>query len=115
MYIDLFAMDGDGTLHVLELKRDKTPRDVVGQALDYGAWVATLTRDSVIEIANRHLEVPFEAAFEKVFGDAPPDELNDEQQLTIVATELDAGSEHRDPSARVRGADQRSVLLLPGR
>ena len=34
-YIDLLAMDADGNLNVLELKRDKTPREVVAQALDY--------------------------------------------------------------------------------
>jgi RecB family endonuclease NucS len=34
-FIDLLAMDGEGNLHVLELKRDKTPRDVVAQVLDY--------------------------------------------------------------------------------
>jgi hypothetical protein len=92
-YIDLLAIDADGNLHVLELKRDKTPRDVVAQALDYGSWVSTLTRDEVIDIANGHLAEPFEVAFEDIFGEAPPDELNAELQLTIVATDLDSSSE----------------------
>lgn len=91
--IDLLAIDAEGTLHVLELKRDKTPREVVAQALDYGSWVSTLTRDEVIGIANDHLGQPFEAAFEEVFGEIPPDELNAELQLTIVATNLDSSSE----------------------
>jgi RecB family endonuclease NucS len=37
--IDLLAIDQDGALYVIELKRDKTPREVVAQALDYGSWV----------------------------------------------------------------------------
>lgn len=92
-YFDLLAIDADGNLHVLELKRDKTPREVVAQALDYGSWVSTLTRDQVTAIANEHLEQPFEAAFETVFGETPPDELNAELELTIVATSLDSSSE----------------------
>ena len=91
--IDLLAIDAEGNLHVLELKRDKTPRDVVAQVLDYGSWVTTLTREQVIDLASGHLGVPFEAAFEDVFGAAPPDELNAELELTIVATDLDASSE----------------------
>lgn len=92
-YIDLLAIDSDGNLHVLELKRDKTPRDVIAQVLDYGSWVSTLTREQVIDIASEHLTEPFEAAFEDVFGSAPPDELNGELQLTVVATDLDNSSE----------------------
>lgn len=92
--IDLLAIDSDGNLHVLELKRDKTPRDVVAQVLDYGSWVTTLTREQVTDLAADHLTgTTFEAAFEEVFGSAPPDELNGELQLTVVATDLDAGSE----------------------
>lgn len=93
-FIDLLAMDGEGNLHVLELKRDKTPRDVVAQALDYGSWVSTLDRDSIIDLANAHFgDVQFEAAFYEVFGATAPDELNASLQLTIVATDLDADSE----------------------
>ena len=51
-YVDLLAIDADGTLHVLELKRDKTPRDVVAQVLDYGSWVTTLGREDVIQLAT---------------------------------------------------------------
>lgn len=39
MIIDLMAIDVDGGLHILELKSDRTPRDVVVQVLDYGARV----------------------------------------------------------------------------
>lgn len=92
-YIDLLAMDGDGRLHVLELKRDRTPRDVVAQALDYGSWCATLTTDDVVQIANDYLSVPLEEAFDDVFHTSRPDVLNEELQLTIVASELDNSSE----------------------
>src|SRR5699024_4930943 len=91
--VDLLAIDADGNLHVLELKRDRTPREVVAQVLDYGSWVSTLSRDDVIDIAEKFLDEPFESAFEEVFGAAPPDELNSEPQLTVVASSLDASSE----------------------
>src|SRR5687768_3772370 len=45
--IDVLAVDAEGRLHVLELKRDKTPRDVIAQTLDYGSWVHTLTLEDV--------------------------------------------------------------------
>jgi RecB family endonuclease NucS len=37
--IDLLAVDANGTVIVIELKRDKTPRDVVAQAIDYASWI----------------------------------------------------------------------------
>ena len=91
--LDLLAIDAEGNLNLLELKRDKTPREVVAQVLDYGSWASTLSRDDIIDIATKHLDQPFEAAFEDVFGSAPPDELNGDLSLTIVAAELDASSE----------------------
>lgn len=91
--LDLLAIDAEGNLHLLELKRDKTPREVVAQILDYGSWASTLSHDEVLDIAEKHLDQPFEAAFEDVFATTPPDELNGELSLTIVASELDNSSE----------------------
>lgn len=110
-YIDLLAVDVDGNLHILELKRDKTPRDVVAQVLDYGSWVTTLTRAQVIDLAKEHLEQPFEAAFEDVFGAAPPDELNGELQMTIVATDLDSSSERIVTYLRQLGVPVNAVFF----
>lgn len=36
-FIDLLAIDAGGDLVVIELKRGRTPREVVAQALDYAA------------------------------------------------------------------------------
>src|SRR5712691_6441098 len=37
--IDLLAIAPDGALILIELKRERTPREVVAQALDYASWV----------------------------------------------------------------------------
>jgi hypothetical protein len=34
--VDLLAIDEDGTTYIIELKRGRTPREVVAQVLDYG-------------------------------------------------------------------------------
>src|SRR3972149_3682649 len=40
--IDLLAIAPDGALVLIELKRDRTPREVAAQALDYATWVEKL-------------------------------------------------------------------------
>lgn len=92
-YIDLLGVDADGAIHVLELKRDRTPREVVAQALDYGSWIRELSHSDVLEIfgAYRH-DAAFEQAFSLTFGTSPPEELNTSHKLTVVASELDAAT-----------------------
>jgi len=52
--IDLLAMDSEGNLIVLELKRDKTYRDIVAQVLDYGSWVRNLRDDDIARIFSEY-------------------------------------------------------------
>jgi RecB family endonuclease NucS len=52
-YIDLLGIDADGVLHVLELKRDRTPREVVAQVLDYGSWIQDITNEQVRAILQQ--------------------------------------------------------------
>lgn len=93
-YVDLLAVDGDGALHVLELKRHRTPRDVVAQALDYGSWVQTLEYEDVLDIYRAYRPGDaLEVAFDDRFGIPLPEELNTGHYLTIVASSLDPESE----------------------
>ena len=56
--IDLLGVDREGNVVVVELKRDRTPRDVVAQALEYAAFAAKLDA----------------AALEGILGEYRPDE-----------------------------------------
>ncbi|MGW9302410.1 endonuclease NucS domain-containing protein [Streptomyces cyaneofuscatus] len=96
--VDLLGMDAEGGLHVLELKRDRTPREVVAQVLDYGSWVQELTNDQIRDIdtsyaRGRGLAEELDEAFALRFGGAPPEALNATHALTIVASEIDAATE----------------------
>ena len=42
-FIDLLCIDALGDLVIVELKRDKTPREITAQALDYGSGVVDLS------------------------------------------------------------------------
>src|ERR1700722_2360890 len=44
-FIDLLCIDRSGSIFIVELKRDKTPREVTAQALDYASWVKDLDAD----------------------------------------------------------------------
>lgn len=61
--VDLPVIDAAATLYVIELKRDRTPREVVAQALDYGFSVRQLDDDAIADLYVRHNAG-------KVFGDA---------------------------------------------
>ncbi len=48
--IDLLAIAPDASLVLIELKRSRTPREIVAQALDYASWVDGLTADRIQQI-----------------------------------------------------------------
>lgn len=91
---DLVAVDVEGSLYVIELKRNRTPREVVAQALDYGFWVRQLDDEAVVELfAHHNPGQDFDVAFQQFFDQAPPAPLNESHQLIIVASALDASTE----------------------
>lgn len=93
--IDLLAMDAEGNLVILELKRDKTPRDVVAQTLDYASWVKTLGHENVDRIAAEFLDgdATLEQAFTEKFGTDLPEVVNENHRMYIVASTLDPSTE----------------------
>lgn len=93
--IDLLAIAPDGSLVLVELKRDRTPREIVAQALDYASWVAELGADRLTQIYARFKPGhSLEQDFQQRFGTAlDEDSLNHAHQIIIVAAELDPSTE----------------------
>jgi hypothetical protein len=91
--IDLLGIDSAGTVHVIELKKDRTPRDVIAQALDYASWVVTLNSEALDEICMSYLKTDIATAYQERFGESMPETLNDVHSITIVASALDPSSE----------------------
>lgn len=90
--LDLLGMDRAGDLTLIELKRDKTPRNVVAQALDYGSWVNRLTTPEVHNIAANYLQRPLSEAYRNKFEANLPESLNSSHNLLIVASSFDPSS-----------------------
>ena len=87
--IDLLAMDEDGNLIIVELKRDRSPRDIVGQVLDYASWVRHLTTKDVHELARAATGQSLPDLYRERYGKAVPETLNASHQMIVVASEVD--------------------------
>lgn len=93
-FIDLLCLDAAGDLVVVELKRDKTPREITAQALDYGSWVVDLSNERVSAIAEAYLgDGGLEEAFRRRFGVELPETLNGEHSMLVVGSRVDESSE----------------------
>lgn len=101
-FIDLLAVDADGNLVVIELKRNRTPRDVVAQLLDYGSWIRELGDEDIAGIFADYLrkyyskkeDVSLDQVFcEKFSVKEMPEVLNNSHELVVVAGELDDSTE----------------------
>ena len=49
-YPDLIGIDENGDLVIVELKKGKTPREVIAQILEYASWGASLSYDDLNDI-----------------------------------------------------------------
>jgi len=101
-FVDLLTMDADGKLVVIELKRDRTPRDVIAQVLDYGSWVRELVDEDIAQIFHDYKQKYSPGEVQQSLDDVfcqrfsvseMPELLNDGHELVVVASELDVSTE----------------------
>ncbi len=79
---------------MIELKRDKTPREVIAQTLDYASWVEGLSYEDIAKIyAEKNSGQNFEAGYSDAFDASPPENLNETHRMIVVAAELDSSTE----------------------
>jgi hypothetical protein len=93
--IDLLAIAPDSSLILIEIKRGRSPREVVAQAIDYATWVESLDAETVFRIYSRFSKGgDLRQDFEARFGTAiDTEEFPNHHQIVIVAASLDASSE----------------------
>lgn len=93
-FIDMLAMDAEGNLTVIELKKNRTPREVVAQLLDYASWVQSLSHDKIATIySEKNPGKELEQGFDEAFGISLPEKINQSHELIVVASELDPSTE----------------------
>ena len=97
--LDILAINENGNLIVIELKKSKTPREVVTQAMDYASWVRGIsltTIAGVYESSRERLHSPYESLDEALrdkFGKVvTEEEVDGAHQIVIVASALDAST-----------------------
>jgi len=89
--IDLLGVDRDGNLAVVELKRDKTPRDTLAQALEYASFAVGLSGDQLEDILRQYTSdenaslVEYHRAFFALSEDDAVS-FNKNQRLIIVGS-----------------------------
>ncbi|WP_421908582.1 DUF91 domain-containing protein [Methanolacinia petrolearia] len=95
--IDMLGIDETGKITIIELKKDKTPREVIAQVLDYASWIKDLSYTDLKEICDEYYndkgDKEFESLFDEKFGTSPPEKINQEHDMIIVCSELDNETE----------------------
>ena len=93
--VDLLAIAPDASLVLIELKRNKTPRDVITQTLDYASWLTELKAEDVSTIYGRFKPgASLTEDFQTRFGHVLDEEMiNGAHQLVVVASTMDPHTE----------------------
>ena len=93
--IDLLGLDRSGNTVIVELKRDKLPREVLAQAIDYASDVATWTVERLGEISAAYFNKPIADAFSEAFPDVDAEavSINSAQRIILVGFSIDAALE----------------------
>jgi len=91
--IDLLALDREGNTAIVELKRGKTPRETVAQALEYASWVETLEYSELEQILRDYLndENYNLSEYHKAYFELKETEgvsFNKDQRIVIVGYEI---------------------------
>ena len=85
--LDLLGIDRNGNMVIIELKRDKLPREVLAQAIDYAAAVAQWDIDKISEKIGKNLEEYLSDVFEETTLESL--NINQSQRIIIVGFKIE--------------------------
>lgn len=90
-FLDFLGIDRSGNLIIVELKRDKLPREALAQAIDYASAVSTYEPDTLNEICQGFTGQPLGDYLSSKFPDTNFEELavNQTQRLLLVGFSIE--------------------------
>ena len=88
-YLDNLFVDGNGTLVVAEMKRGKSPRDVIAQVMQYGSFVNKLDWSAIEKFCQKTHGRSLDDAYMDMFGRSLPRPPKPPHRLLVVAESFD--------------------------
>ncbi len=88
--LDLLAVDKEGALVIIELKRDYSGSDLEWQAIKYASYCSSFSTDEIYNYFAEYLGTDSDDAQVKIEGyiNSEPEDLNQSQRIILVAKEF---------------------------
>jgi hypothetical protein len=88
--LDLLAVDKEGALVVVELKRDDSGTDVEWQAIKYASYCSSFSHDDIYNHFAKYLSTDSDDAQLKIedFINCEPEDLNQSQRIILISREF---------------------------
>ena len=86
--LDLLAVDADGKLVVIELKRDDSGTDAHWQAIKYASYLRDASQEDIVGMFARHEDIPEADAAQKLLQHLGADDLNalnNDQRIVLAS------------------------------
>lgn len=90
--LDLLGLDRNGNTVIIELKRDKLPREVLAQAIDYASDIARWDVEKISEISSKYTGKSLDDFISETFGDEIAIEninINQIQRILLVGFSIE--------------------------
>lgn len=110
-FIDILGVDTNGNSVVIELKRERTPRETLAQILEYASFVENLDYNSLDEIFSNYIdeEIPLETYHAEFFSDSLQEKSsiswNKKNRMIIIAQEITPDIKQTTIFLRKKGID----------
>lgn len=93
--LDLLAVDKDGNLVVIELKREVLPREALVQAIDYASDLADWDIDRINAVCLKHAQKSLDDALTEQFPDINLESVNvnETQRIILVGFSIESSLE----------------------
>lgn len=88
--LDLLALDKNGNLVIIELKRDNSGKNTEWQAIKYASYCSTMTPERIVSIYSTYKKISAHDAEIEInaFIDTDISEINSEQRIILVSKDF---------------------------